>query len=151
MIRRRSANATLPTRWFARSTLILFLNKIDLFAAKLPTSSLRAAFPMYRGDDEDYAAATAFILQQFKQLYSQPKGFYVSRFKILCRACQGQESGHRRFPLHLGVDRLSSTDLPARMQHHFTNATDSKGLQVVMNAVQDTILQEMLASAGILE
>ncbi|ORY76577.1 putative guanine nucleotide-binding protein alpha-1 subunit [Leucosporidium creatinivorum] len=99
------------SRWFAKSTLVLFLNKIDLFKEKLPKSSLRNAFPGYRGDDESYEDAAAFILQQFKQLYIQPRPFYS----------------------------------------HLTEATDTAGIQVVINVVQDTILRDMLASSGILE
>ncbi|KAK4049959.1 guanine nucleotide-binding protein subunit alpha [Microbotryomycetes sp. JL201] len=51
------------SRWFQKSTLILFMNKIDLFQAKLAKSSLRAAFPNYAGDDQDYAAASSFLLK----------------------------------------------------------------------------------------
>ncbi|KAK4051514.1 guanine nucleotide-binding protein subunit alpha [Microbotryomycetes sp. JL221] len=99
------------SRWFAKSTLILFLNKVDLFKAKLARSSLRQAFPNYAGDDNDYSAASQFILQQFKQLYRHPS---------------------------------------KRLYHHFTNATDTRGLEVVMASVQDQILHETLQATGLM-
>lgn len=99
------------SRWFAKSTLILFMNKIDLFQAKLPSCPLSAAFPNYKGDDNDYAQASEFLLLQFKQLY-----------------------------------RNKSRSL----YHHFTNATDTKMIEVVMAAVQDQIVNEMLQMTGLL-
>lgn len=67
------------SRWFSKSTLVLFLNKMDLFEEKLPRSSLKAAFPNYQGSDLDVGQASAFLLQQFKQLYHQNKPIYVSQ------------------------------------------------------------------------
>ncbi|KAM0786218.1 hypothetical protein ACM66B_007021 [Microbotryomycetes sp. NB124-2] len=99
------------SRWFQKSTLILFLNKIDLFKAKLAKSSLRQAFPNYQGDDHDYAAASQFLLKQFAQLYRHPT---------------------------------------KQLYHHFTNATDTQALEVVMISVQDQILQESLRATGMM-
>jgi len=36
-------------RWFAETSVILFLNKKDLFAEKITTSPLVLCFPEYRG------------------------------------------------------------------------------------------------------
>lgn len=37
------------SRWFLRTSIILFLNKIDLFRAKLPKVPLDRYFPDYGG------------------------------------------------------------------------------------------------------
>ena len=46
---------------------ILFLNKIDLFAEKLPRSPLGNYFPDYAGGD-DYDAACNYLLHRFVSL-----------------------------------------------------------------------------------
>ncbi|KAJ4470241.1 guanine nucleotide binding protein alpha subunit [Lentinula aciculospora] len=55
------------SKWFIKTSLILFLNKIDLFAEKLPKSPLGDYFPDYTGGD-NYDAACEFLLQKFKKL-----------------------------------------------------------------------------------
>ncbi|KAL8291506.1 hypothetical protein RQP46_002484 [Phenoliferia psychrophenolica] len=65
------------SQWFARSTLVLFLNKIDLFRAKLPQSSFKAAFPEYQGRDLDYTAASQFMRKQFIKRRRNPAPIYV--------------------------------------------------------------------------
>lgn len=52
------------SQWFVRSSMILFLNKSDLFRKKLPTKPLNALFPDYTGGN-DFEAATEFIAQKF--------------------------------------------------------------------------------------
>jgi guanine nucleotide-binding protein G(i) subunit alpha len=37
------------SRWFVKTSIILFLNKIDLFAEKLPHSPMGDYFPDYMG------------------------------------------------------------------------------------------------------
>ncbi|KAI5477647.1 guanine nucleotide-binding protein subunit alpha [Pseudohyphozyma bogoriensis] len=59
------------SRWFVRTTIILFLNKIDLFQAKLERVKLRDHCPSYTGAN-DYESAANFMLEEFSQLY-QPK------------------------------------------------------------------------------
>jgi G-protein alpha subunit len=37
------------SKWFSQTSMILFLNKIDLFQAKLRYSSLTSYFPDFKG------------------------------------------------------------------------------------------------------
>lgn len=55
------------SRWFSRTSVVLFLNKIDLFAEKLKTKPLKNYFPDYTGGD-DINKATKYILWRFVKL-----------------------------------------------------------------------------------
>ena len=52
------------SRWFTKTTILLFLNKIDLLKDKLHTSPLKKSFPDYQGG-ADYAAACDYIRNKF--------------------------------------------------------------------------------------
>ncbi|KAG7100073.1 guanine nucleotide-binding protein subunit alpha [Marasmius oreades] len=53
-------------RWFLRTSIILFLNKIDVFKQKLPKVPLERYFPEYTGGNDVHKAAK-FILWRFMQ------------------------------------------------------------------------------------
>lgn len=55
------------SRWFIKTSIILFLNKIDRFKEKLPVSPMKNYFPDYEGGP-DYAAACDYILNRFVSL-----------------------------------------------------------------------------------
>lgn len=45
--------SVINSRWFRRTSIILFMNKIDKFAAKLPNIPLEKFFPDYTGEPKD--------------------------------------------------------------------------------------------------
>ncbi|KAK9468140.1 guanine nucleotide binding protein, alpha subunit [Lipomyces arxii] len=53
------------SRWFVKTSMILFLNKIDIFREKIKTSSLKRYFPDYDKQEYDYAQGCDFILNKF--------------------------------------------------------------------------------------
>ncbi|CAG8484455.1 2880_t:CDS:2 [Ambispora gerdemannii] len=55
------------SRWFVKTSIILFLNKIDRFKEKLPHSPMNTYFPDYEGGD-NYDAACDYILNRFVSL-----------------------------------------------------------------------------------
>lgn len=55
------------SQWFVDTSIILFLNKIDLFREKLPKSPMQTFFHDYEGGD-DYDAACDYILHRFVAL-----------------------------------------------------------------------------------
>ncbi|KAJ3016479.1 guanine nucleotide-binding protein subunit alpha [Thoreauomyces humboldtii] len=64
------------SRWFVKTSIILFLNKIDLFKQKLIRSPMRNFFPDYRGSD--YDSACDYILNRFVSLnQSDQKQMYT--------------------------------------------------------------------------
>lgn len=49
------------SKWFARTSMILFLNKVDVFRQKIAYSSIKHYFPDYDGDDQDFNAARSYF------------------------------------------------------------------------------------------
>ncbi|KIV92397.1 hypothetical protein, variant [Exophiala mesophila] len=54
--------------WFKDKPIILFLNKIDLFRAKLPISPVSVHFPDFQGKDGDEEAAKQFFANRFRSI-----------------------------------------------------------------------------------
>lgn len=66
------------SRWFVKTSIILFLNKIDLFKEKLCKSPLNKYFPEYAGDNLNYDQASQFFLEKFVSLnQSEAKQIYT--------------------------------------------------------------------------
>jgi guanine nucleotide-binding protein G(i) subunit alpha len=58
--------SVINSRWFLRTSIILFLNKIDVFKVKLPKVPLERYFPEYTGGP-DINKAAKYILWKFMQ------------------------------------------------------------------------------------
>ncbi|KAF8176977.1 heterotrimeric G-protein alpha subunit, GPA3-like protein [Pholiota molesta] len=58
--------SVINSRWFLRTSIILFLNKIDVFKNKLPKVPLERYFPEYTGGS-DINKAAKYILWKFMQ------------------------------------------------------------------------------------
>ncbi len=56
------------SRWFFNSTIVLFLNKIDIFRKKLKVVPLSQYFPNEYSGANDYQSATEFIRDKFLSL-----------------------------------------------------------------------------------
>ena len=65
------------SRWFINTSMILFLNKKDLFAEKIKRSTIIAAFPDYKGGN-GYDEQIKFIEEKFEGLNAnQDKTIYI--------------------------------------------------------------------------
>jgi guanine nucleotide-binding protein G(i) subunit alpha len=60
-------DSVVNSRWFMRTSIILFLNKIDLFKTKLAKSPLSNYFPDYSGGN-DVSRAAKYLLWRFNQV-----------------------------------------------------------------------------------
>ncbi|GAD96551.1 G protein complex alpha subunit GpaB [Paecilomyces variotii No. 5] len=60
-------DSVVNSRWFMRTSVILFLNKVDLFRAKLSRSPLSNYFPDYSGGN-DVNRAAKYLLWRFNQV-----------------------------------------------------------------------------------
>ncbi len=68
------------SKYFERSALILFLNKMDILREKMMSGKapIREYFPDYEGDDKDIVAAQHFFADKFRNLVRVPsKEVYV--------------------------------------------------------------------------
>ena len=66
------------TSWFKRSSIILFLNKVDLFKEKLEHSPVTEYFPDYQGSNTDFDAACHFFSDKFRDLNrNREKEIYI--------------------------------------------------------------------------
>ncbi|TFK45405.1 guanine nucleotide binding protein, alpha subunit [Heliocybe sulcata] len=59
-------DSVINSRWFLRTSIILFLNKVDVFKAKVPKVPLEKYFPEYTGGP-DINKAAKFILWRYMQ------------------------------------------------------------------------------------
>eukprot|EP00834_Sanchytrium_tribonematis_P001090 NODE_23_length_42016_cov_0.755803.p28 type:complete len:140 gc:universal NODE_23_length_42016_cov_0.755803:37570-37989(+) len=57
-------DSVVNSRWFSRSSMVVLLNKIDIFKEKLLISPLRRFYPDFDGD-QDPSLACKFILSKF--------------------------------------------------------------------------------------
>ncbi|KAJ1795941.1 guanine nucleotide-binding protein subunit alpha [Coemansia sp. RSA 2399] len=65
------------SRWFVKTSIILFLNKMDIFREKLPHSPMKKYFPDFEGGN-DIDAASEYILKRFVSLnQSDAKQIYT--------------------------------------------------------------------------
>ncbi|CAO3657460.1 unnamed protein product [Mucor hiemalis] len=93
------------SKWFSNTSIILFLNKADLFQRKIFKSNISDYFPDYKGSPTNYHLARSFFKNRFTALNAnRKKQIYV----------------------------------------HYTVATDTQLLALVMDSVSDSILQENL-------
>src|SRR6201999_4352043 len=60
-------DSVVNSRWFMRTSIILFLNKVDLFKQKLSKSPLGNYFPDYSGGN-DVNRAAKYLLWRFNQV-----------------------------------------------------------------------------------
>lgn len=66
------------SRWFTKTSIILFLNKRDLFAEKIKRTPLTICFPEYQGPNE-YEACCQYFIDKFKtKNRSDSKQIYVN-------------------------------------------------------------------------
>ncbi|KAF8907722.1 heterotrimeric G-protein alpha subunit, GPA2-like protein [Gymnopilus junonius] len=56
------------SQWFKQTSIILFLNKNDLFEKKVPTSDIKNFFPDYDGEPGDIRAGRDYFKRRFARL-----------------------------------------------------------------------------------
>ncbi|XP_017079156.1 G protein alpha q subunit [Drosophila eugracilis] len=69
-------------QWFHSSSIILFLNKDDVFRKKIMSTSLSDYFPEYKGRKKNASEARNFILRMFVNENRDPDRFIYSHFTI---------------------------------------------------------------------
>ena len=110
--------------WLRQSSMILFLNKKDIFDEKIRYFDLRDHFPSYSGGCCDSVEAKEYILELF-----------LNPVKNL-----------RYVKLKLTLTLVADLDFLTRTQiySHVTIATDPDNVQFVFAAVKHTILSGIM-------
>ncbi|KAI8145013.1 guanine nucleotide binding protein, alpha subunit [Fennellomyces sp. T-0311] len=66
------------SQWFVNTSMILFLNKVDIFKKKIRYSPVKAYFPDYSGPSKDHNQAADYFRKRFEMLNrSTKKQIYV--------------------------------------------------------------------------
>lgn len=67
------------SNWFAKSSMILFLNKADVFYAKIrdPQQQIHSTFPDYNGKPGNYQDGVHYFKNRFQGLSKGQKEVYV--------------------------------------------------------------------------
>lgn len=116
--------------WFSKTSIILFMNKTDLFKKKLKTSPLKTYFPKYKGKP-------SFIIYNY--IYSLLSiNIGGDNYEEACKFLMEQ------------FQALTVKNSDKQVYTHFTCATDTKQIKFVMSAVNDIILQSTLRDVGLL-
>ena len=72
------------SHWFTKTSLILFLNKMDLFKTKLETSPISKYFPEIEGECTNVDVASKFFQDKFLGLNRNPKKVITPRVSDGC-------------------------------------------------------------------
>eukprot|EP00286_Rhodomonas_abbreviata_P028177 CAMPEP_0181312150 /NCGR_PEP_ID=MMETSP1101-20121128/13534_1 /TAXON_ID=46948 /ORGANISM="Rhodomonas abbreviata, Strain Caron Lab Isolate" /LENGTH=367 /DNA_ID=CAMNT_0023418963 /DNA_START=216 /DNA_END=1319 /DNA_ORIENTATION=+ len=108
------------SQWFSKTSMILFLNKSDLFREKLP----RIPFRVPGERNEDFTGPFAEDGGDFEDAVTAAQDYILGKFVEVKR------------------------DDDKEIYHHITCATDTSNVEVVFNAAKDIILRLNLVSSG---
>jgi guanine nucleotide-binding protein G(i) subunit alpha len=117
------------SKWFRSSSMILFLNKTDIFADKIQRIPMTDCFPSYTG------ACARHVCRDWRS--------------------PGRCAGPREFDpakdfIAAQFDALNKTPTK-KIYTFFTCATDTKNIENIFTAVTDSIITLHLREAGILQ
>ena len=110
------------SRWFTRTSVILFLNKVDLFKQGLERSPLGDYFPDYAGGN-DINRAAKYLLSRFQQVNRAHLNLYPQYVSGVP-------------PHEIPLTHITFPSL--------TQATDTSNIRLVFAAVKETILSNAL-------
>ncbi|KAH9280388.1 Guanine nucleotide-binding protein subunit alpha-12 [Echinococcus granulosus] len=149
---------------FRRVSIIIFFNKTDLLKEKIEAhvSGIRAHFQEFPDDADEFNLVSVqnFLVESFASLVDPvvyPSGAELPPTSEMRhnRLCWFQRMGSK--PQTEASGSNSSNAIPSRgsdfsnrvprkrtIYRHFTTAVDTKNIQMVFNAMQDTILQNNL-------
>lgn len=110
------------SKWFVNTSMILFLNKVDLFKQKILKSEIKEYFPDYKGiyTVEPQAKINSWANVGPSADYDQATEFFKRRFTKL------------------------NANANKQIYVHYTVATDTRLLAHIMESVSDSILHENL-------
>lgn len=133
-------NSICNHRYFAATSIVLFLNKKDVFVEKIKKAHLSMCFPDYDGEIfSTRISAKVFLHWQTNELCS------LSRFLL---------QGPNTYEDAGNYIKMQFLDLNLRrdikeIYSHMTCATDTENVKFVFDAVTDIIIKENLKDCGL--
>lgn len=112
------------SKWFQKTSMILFLNKIDLFQAKLKYSSVSHYFPDFKGNTHPEYRTNGKVMSVI--IYRPPASSKRNSSAVI-------RARKRKFMSTLRTQQVSHCSWDA-------NHSDTTILRNVMDSVQDTIM-----------
>ena len=115
-------------KWFGDTSIILFLNKKDLFEEKILRSSLTICFPEYTGKLYrciSNACTVLYVSSAGAQEYGEAAAYIQAQFEA------------------------KNKSTAKEIYCHMTCATDTQNVQFVFDAVTDVIIANNLRGCGL--
>jgi len=97
-------------KWFVITSIILFLNKKDLFAEKIRRSPLTICFPDYQGSNT-YEEAATYIQFQFESLNKRKDGPQAGQKEIYSHFTCATDTNNIRFVFDAVTDIIIKENL----------------------------------------
>jgi guanine nucleotide-binding protein G(i) subunit alpha len=135
--------SVINSRWFLRTSIILFLNKIDVFKQKLPKVSHFHPTYTCRLINSWLIGSAGTI---FPRIYWRFR--YQQSGKIFSLEVHANKSG--AFECLPTVRYVWSASCLIQLAYSLTQATDTPIIRLVFSAVKETTLQNALKGCGIL-
>ncbi|XP_065319179.1 guanine nucleotide-binding protein G(i) subunit alpha-like isoform X2 [Gordionus sp. m RMFG-2023] len=126
-------------KWFVDTSIILFLNKKDLFQEKIQKSPLNQCFPEYSGPNT-YQEAGAYIQHKFEAL---------NKRSLQYSQINNGTNGHPRTENFKDIREINVGSNDKEIYAHFTCATDTENIRFVFDAVTDIIIKNNLKECGL--
>ena len=132
-------SVVIQDRFLETASIILFLNKTDIFGEKIQERDLANFFPDYAdyrseekgpaGPVKDSKTARQFVLEKYTK---------ISRDHVAAKPVTDRQG------------RRNTNSSNAQMMYsHFTCATDTENMKFVTNAVEDRLLEEALVNLAL--
>ena len=133
-------------KWFTDTSIILFLNKKDLFGAKITHSPLTICFPEYTGKNYMYLCNGTWTIHVFNQ--------GILNILVSHCPCKTFRVGSNTYEeaaayIQLQFENLNKRKDTKEIYTHFTCATDTNNIQFVFDAVTDVIIKNNLKDCGL--
>ena len=150
--------------WFTRTSIVLFLNKIDIFKKKIMTVPLSKYYPDYEGSFPcpllllppcRYSSGFLLLsgrvvgLEDVDSVGGADAG-KAAKYILYRFSQQKQRPDMMVYPQYAPKYPLCSWQNSHTLGDSLTQATDTGNIKLVFAAVKETILQNALRDAGVL-